>query len=85
MHLTIPERLRASLRVDALHGNNFELGVVARQISDAADEIERLQVKVAKQQEIIDRYVAHYPKCKLLHTPEHHVVCDCGLHDILGE
>lgn len=37
------KRLRASIRMDAINGDGHERAVCAKQMKEAADEIERLQ------------------------------------------
>lgn len=44
----IADRLTASLKYGALHGDAFERGVVANQLKEAVDEIKYLQKELAR-------------------------------------
>lgn len=52
----IVKRLRASIQVGAYHGSPYERGICGRQMTEAADEIERLRAEVAALRADAERY-----------------------------
>jgi hypothetical protein len=50
------KRLRASIRMDAINGDSHERAVCAKQMKEAADEIERLRTENARLREDAARY-----------------------------
>ena len=60
------KRLRASIAMDAVHGDEMERGVCVRQMREAADEIERLTRDR-------DSWREHYTSTLV----DKHAACDC--------
>lgn len=50
----IEHRLRASVKNDAVNGDSFDRGVCARQMVEAAEEIERLREIVARLDAVVE-------------------------------